>query len=603
MLVPGDSIIMRQKKYSFKELFSMIGSSKWIFLGAMLCMAAALSMETAGNLLIRHIIDEVLIDYKGLKILILMGLFYLGLALIRSFFFFMTGKGKAKTAEQVAKKIRGQVYDHIQKLSFHYHDNTNSGELVQRSTSDVDTIRRFYVDQVPELLKIFFLYVVNLVPLLIMEWRLALLSTAITPFMIFLSWFFFGKIFDTYDDYQNQEAIMTSRIQENLSGIRVVRAFARQKWEMEEFRKVNVEQRQRGFRHILWHNLYWPFAHMLCGGQFVTVLIVGAIMTINKVITPGTFVAFTAMVNALIWPLQELGRVITELSKSYVSFARIQEILEEEQEDLESTTVKADTPLKGCLEFRKLNFAYQKETPVLKNIDLRILQGEKIALLGATGSGKTTLVNLLPRFYDYQDGEIFLDGQSLKHYSRQYLRQHIGIVQQEPFLFSMTIAENIAYSVDREVSREDIEQAAKAAAIHDSIMTFPQGYDTQVGEKGVSLSGGQKQRITIARTLLKDPAILILDDSTSAVDADTEEMIRQGLENLMEGRTTFIIAHRIQTLQLADRIVVLNEGEIAQMGTHEELVAQEGFYKEVFDLQTKIEEELQEELVQAGHQE
>lgn len=603
MLVPGDSRIMRQKQYSFKALFSMIGKSKWIFLGAMLCMAAALSMETAGNLLIRHVIDNVLIDFKGLRVIILMGLLYLAFALARSFFFFMTGKGKAKTAEQVAKRIRGQVYDHIQKLSFNYHDNMNSGELVQRSTSDVDTIRRFYVDQVPELLRIFFLYVVNLIPLLIMEWRLALLSTVITPFMIVLSWFFFGKIFDTYDSYQDQEAVMTSRIQENLSGIRVVRAFARQKWEMEEFRKINVEQRQRGFRHILWHNLYWPFAHMLCGGQFVTILVVGAIMAINKEITPGTFVAFTAMVNALIWPLQELGRVITELSKSYVSFARVQEILKEEQEDLKSASIPEDTPLKGSVEFRNLHFSYQKETPVLRNINLKIGQGEKIALLGATGSGKTSLVNLLPRFYEYQEGDIFLDDRPLTDYSRQYLRQHIGIVQQEPFLFSMTIAENIAYSVDHEVSREEVEQAAKAAAIHDSIMTFPQGYDTQVGEKGVSLSGGQKQRITIARTLLKNPGILILDDSTSAVDADTEEQIRQGLERLMQGRTTFIIAHRIQTLQLADRILVLNEGEIAQLGTHEELIAQEGFYKEVFDLQTRIEEELQEELVQAGHQE
>jgi len=595
---------MRQNKHSLKQLFQMVGDSKWIFIGAMLSLAVALSMETAGNLLIRHIVDNVLLDYKGLRVLILMGFLYLGITLVRAFFFFLLGKGKAKTAERVAQRLRGNIYDHIQRLSFRYHDNSNSGELVQRATSDVDTIRRFYVDQVPELMQIFFLYIINLGALLFLQWKLALISTIATPLMVLLSTFFFGKIFDTYDSYQNQEAKMTSRIQENLSGIRVVRAFARQKWEKKVFNDINEEQRRRGFIHLLWHNLYWPIADIICATQLITVLVLGAWMVIrgDEGMTPGTYVAFAAMVNALIWPLQELGRVITDLSKSFVSFGRVQEILKEEQEELHNAKVDPGNALKGNLEFRNVHFAYSPETPILKGINMDIKAGEKIALLGATGSGKTSLVNLLPRFYDYQQGEILLDGHSLKDYSRHYLRNHIGIVQQEAFLFSMTIAENISYSLDREVSREEIMEAAKAAAIHDSIMTFPQGYDTMVGEKGVSLSGGQKQRISIARTLLKNPKILILDDSTSAVDADTEEQIRQGLENLMKGRTTFIIAHRIQTLQLADKIVVLDQGSIVQRGTHQQLVSKKGFYKEVFDLQTKIENELQEELVEAGQQ-
>ncbi|MDA3852155.1 MAG: ABC transporter ATP-binding protein [Spirochaetaceae bacterium] len=590
---------MRNNKNTLKSLITMIGPSRLIFMGAMTALAVAVAMETLGNLLIRHIIDEVLIKDQGFRSLLLSGFAFLGLALTRGLFFFLEGKGKAKTAENVVKGLRGKIYDHIQRLSFVYHDKTNSGELVQRATSDVDSIRRFYMDQVPELLKILLLYVINLTALLILEWRLALWATIATPLMVFLSWFFFGKIFETYDDYQNQEALMTTRIQENLSGIRVVRAFARQNWEKKIFKGINDEQRRLGFRHIFWHNLYWPFAHIICGTQFVTVLVIGAIMVIKEQISPGTYVAFASMVNSLIWPLQELGRVITELSKSYVSFQRVEEILQEEQEPLKG--IHRPNRIQGNLEFKELHFFYNPGTPVLKGINLKVKQGEKIALLGSTGSGKTTLVNLLPRFYDYQQGEILLDGVSLHQYSRKELRNNMGIVEQEPFLFSMTVAENIAYSVDRDVTPEEIEAAARAAAIHDSIMSFPMGYDTQVGEKGVSLSGGQKQRITIARTLLKNPRILILDDSTSAVDADTEEQIRRALDGLMENRTTFIIAHRIQTLQMADRVVVLNHGKICQMGTHEQLVKEQGFYREVFDLQTKIEVELQEELAKVSN--
>jgi len=247
-----------------------------------------------------------------------------------------------------------------------------------------------------------------------------------------------------------------------------------------------------------------------------------------------------------------------------------------------------------------VGFRYVEDQPVLQDISFSCRPGEKIALLGATGSGKTSLVNLLPRFYDYTEGEILLDGTPLKEYSRHMLRRQIGIVEQEPFLFSMSVRDNITYSVERTVSLEDVETAARAAAVHDSIMSFPDGYDTMVGEKGVSLSGGQKQRIAIARTLLKDPRILILDDSTSAVDADTEARIKEALDELMEGRTTFIIAHRIQTLRQADRILVLDEGRIVQQGIHEELIETEGFYQDVFRLQTRMEEELQDELLEAG---
>lgn len=389
---------------------------------------------------------------------------------------------------------------------------------------------------------------------------------------------------------------MTARIQENLSGIRVVRAFARQAWEMERFREINREQLKRGLTLTWWHSFYWPFGHVLCGLQFCFTLLAGGYMAIEGTISPGTFIAFSSLVNSLIWPMQELGRTLSELSKSHVSYGRIRTIWEEEQEDLAEERTGGDRALRGELSFRGVGFRYVPDQPVLRDISFSCRPGQKVALLGATGSGKTTLVNLLPRFYDYSDGEILLDGKPLREFSRHALRRQIGIVEQEPFLFSMTVRDNLLYSVDREVGQEELERAARAAAVHRSILSFPQGYDTMVGEKGVSLSGGQKQRIAIARTLLKDPRILILDDSTSAVDADTEARIKEAMEELMKGRTTFLIAHRIQTLRQADFILVLDRGRIVQQGSHEELIRREGFYKDVFQVQTRMEEELQEEL-------
>ncbi len=590
------------KKYTkkIKQLLLLIGKSKWVYIWALAAIAGEVAAESTGNLVIRHIIDRVFLENRGMTMVMLFTLMFGGLSVFRAVFSFLEGRGKSKVSETVAKDIRNQMYDHIQHLSFKYHDNAQTGELVQRATSDVDAVRRFFAEQVPGIIRIALLFIINFVILLFLNTKLALVSIIAVPLIAFLSIIFFRQIFKTYDDFQNHQGKMTAIIQENLSGIRVVRAFARQDWEKKKFAKTNSTQRQKGMTLLMSHALYWPVAHTICGMQFVLTILIGSFMVINKTMTPGTFVAFSTMVNALIWPLQELGRTITELSKSFVSFNRISEIMGTKKEDLHTGQIAGNEKLKGNIEIKNLSFSYNKDVPVLNNISFTCRQGEKIALVGATGSGKSTLVNLLPRNYDYDEGQIFLDGRPLNNYSRHFLRKNIGIVEQEPFLFSTTIKENISYSLDREVSMEEIISAAKAAAIHDSIMNFSEGYETKVGEKGVSLSGGQKQRITIARTILKDPAILILDDSTSAVDAGTEEKIKTALEKLMKGRTNFIIAHRIQTLKMADRILVLKNGEIVQEGTHQELVKTDGFYKQVFTLQTEIEEDLQKELAEAA---
>ncbi len=304
----------------------------------------------------------------------------------------------------------------------------------------------------------------------------------------------------------------------------------------------------------------------------------------------------------LIWPIRNLGRIIVSTSTGMVSYARLMEVVKQQREPLFDGRYQPEGPARGDLLFEDVSFMYSDgKSDVLKNVSFHVKPGQAVALLGSTGSGKTSLVNLLPRFHEYTSGRILLDGVELKDYSRSFLRKQIGIVEQEPFLFSRSIRENIAYGVGRDVSQEEVERAAKAAAVHDVIVGFPDGYDTVVGEKGVTLSGGQKQRVAIARTLLKNPSILIFDDSTSAVDTETEAEIRSALNELMQNRTTFIIAHRIQSVMIADLILVLDKGEVVQMGTHAELLKDaSGMYRRIYDIQTKIDVELENEIARVN---
>jgi ATP-binding cassette subfamily B protein len=306
--------------------------------------------------------------------------------------------------------------------------------------------------------------------------------------------------------------------------------------------------------------------------------------------------AYVGMVIWIIWPMRGLGRLIVQMSSGLVSYGRILEVLQVEQEPLREGGHLPEGRVSGEITFEGVGFAYEEETPILKDITFTCKPGQSVALLGPTGSGKTTLVNLLPRFYEYTQGSLRLDGVELNQYPREYLREQIGIVEQEPFLFSRSIKENMTYGVGRSIDDEEIEAAARTAAIHEVIQEFPEGYQTLVGEKGVTLSGGQKQRVAIARTLLKNPRILILDDSTSSVDMETEVLIRGALNRLMQGRTTFIIAHRVQSVLNADLIIVLNKGRIVQMGNHAELMAQDSYYRRIYDLQTQIEIELEKEM-------
>jgi ATP-binding cassette subfamily B protein len=408
---------------------------------------------------------------------------------------------------------------------------------------------------------------------------------------------------DAYEDYQDQEALLSNTLQENLTGVRVVKAFARQEYESEKFEKENFGKFQKGKKFFTMHALFWPFSDILTGAQMLFGYYLGATMAISGEITIGTYLAYASMINWIIWPIRNLGRLIVQMSSGLVSYGRIQEVIREQREPLTSGSYKPPTnKAQGLIEFKNVSFGYDHHPAVLKDISFTCHPGNMIALLGGPGSGKSTLVNLLPRFYDYTSGLISLDGVDLKLYPRDFLRNQIGLVEQEPFLFSRSIRENITYGVDRDVSDEELFTASRSAAIHDVILDFSKGYETIVGEKGVTLSGGQKQRVAIARTLLKNPKILILDDATSSVDVETESLIHQALDKLMEGRTTFIIAHRIQSLMQADLILVLDDGTIIQQGTHADLIEQPGEYRDIFNLQTQIDSALEKELSVLDHE-
>lgn len=607
VLYPALDLKKTISTHRLQGLWGMMGGFRLLYLGAIICIAVATAARALTYRMLGYFVDDVLTQHQPSVPYYLIAIAFIGLAVIQGGFTFLSGKMTAYSTEGIILRLRNYLFDHIQRLPFTYHDHTKTGELVQRCTSDVETIRRFFSEQAIEVGRVIMLFGINFATLFSINARLACLSIISFPIVFIVSSFFTRKIHYAYEAHQEQEGILSATLQENLTGVRVVKAFARQEFEMAKFNRENQEQFQRGRRLAKMHALYWPILESISGMQMVTIFFLGALMVINGEMTVGGYLAFAGLVIWIIWPLQGLGRLITQVSVGLVSYNRVAEIIREDREKLLGSRRReagewAKTPapngktpaaIRGEIEFKDVSFEYDPNMPVLRNISFKARPGQMIALLGPTGSGKSSLINLLPRFYDYTAGQILLDGVELSRYPLLELRRQVGIVEQEPFLFSRSVRENITYGVNREVRPAEIEAAAKAAAIHDIIMSFPDGYNTLVGEKGVTLSGGQKQRVAIARTLLKDPRILIFDDAVSSVDTETEALIQAALEQLRQGRTTFVIAHRIQTVMRADLILVLDQGRIVQRGRHHELMAQDGIYRRIYELQSQLEQELE----------
>ena len=564
---------------------------------AILSQVVAVSAKTGTMVLLSYLIDDVIKRGDVLSVIPLVALGFIGLATIEGFSTFLSGRMANSTAEGVAYRLRNYLYDHLQRQTFSYHDKQPTGDLMQRVTSDVDMIRRFLSEMGTQIGRIWLLFLVNwLVITFTIHGGLGMIAAIIVPIVLGLSLFFFGRVEKRFGEVQAQEALVSTRLQENLTGVRVVKAFARQDYETARFDRENYKHFQKNNALLMMHSLFWPLTDLVTGFHQAAMYFIGAMLALNGDITPGQYIAFAGMVVYIIHPMRNMGRLIVQGSQALVAYDRVMEIIKNNREPLGEADPAPVQTVQGAVEFRDVSFEYERGLPVLKNVSFNIKPGQVVALMGATGSGKTSIVNLIMRFYEHSGGQILLDGIDLTEYPRDFLRRNVGVVEQEPFLFSRTLRENITYGVGRQVSDEEVFAAAKAAAVHHVIESFPLGYNTLVGERGVTLSDGQKQRVAIARTLLKNPRILILDDATSSVDSETEAAIRDAVNQLLPGRTAFIIAHRVQTVMNADQILVFDNGQIVQSGTHAQLAQQDGFYRSIYEMQSRIDEELEKEI-------
>ena len=491
--------------------------------------------------------------------------------------------GTANASENFVKSLRDALYRHIQRLPYEWHVRHSTGEIIQRCTSDVEVVRNFVTNQLLEVCRIVFLVGFSLAVMLSMNARMTLIAVCFLPVILAYSLFFYSKIAKRFLTADEAEGELSATVQENLTGVRVVRAFGREAYEVERFDKKNERFASLWIRLGGLLSAYWGIGDLITGLQILTVICVGVTQTVSGAITLGEFLAFVAYNQTLIWPVRGLGRILSEMSKAGVSIERLAYILDSEPETEPGRALTP--PMDKDIVFDHVSFSYG-EQPVLRDVSFTIPAGKTFAVLGATGSGKSTMMHLLDRLYDLAPGcgRITIGGTDIADISRAYLRRNIGIVLQEPFLFSRTIRENIA-AVRPGATMEEVRRHAGTAHVDEAILEFADGYDTIVGERGVTLSGGQKQRVAIARTLMLDAPILIFDDSLSAVDAETDAEIRASLHQAKGSATVILISHRITTLMQADCILVLQDGRVAELGSHDELMARGGLYREIYDLQ------------------
>ena len=569
--------------------------AKRYFLAAVLASLITTVFNALTPQIFRFTIDSVLEgnDYPYLaEHLWIMALLLVGVALFSGAAMYVSRYHTAKAGENFAKNMRDAWFAHVQKLPMKWHDKHQTGDIIQRCTSDVEVIRNFVVTQLLEVFRTVFLVVVSFSIMVSMNVKLSLIVLLFVPLVVAYSGIFYRLIARRFTDADEAEGALSTVVQENATGVRVVRAFGREKFEMERFREKNDIFANLWIRLGTLSGLYWGVGDLITGLQVVTIIVLGAVEAVQGTITVGEFIAFASYNTTLVWPIRGLGRILSDMSKAGVSFERVDYIIRAAEEAYQEENREENRTFD--IRFSHVNFAYEEGHPVLSNLDFSIPQGSTLGILGGTGSGKSTLVQLLNRLYELQEGqgEITLGGKNIREIPLEWLRNNIGIVLQEPFLYSRTIKENIAASVP-DATMEEIRQAAKIACVDDTIMSFPDGYDTLVGERGVTLSGGQRQRVAIARMLLQKAPIMIFDDSLSAVDSQTDAKIRKALSESCKNATVILISHRITTLMGADQILVLNQGKIQEQGTHEELISEEGIYRQVYEIQMSQDDRIQ----------
>lgn len=508
----------------------------------------------------------------------------------------------AKGAETLIKRTRDKLFTHIDHLPFEWHSENRTGDIIQRCTSDVEMVKQFLSVQLTSLVRVVILVVLAIYFMMGINIRITLIAAAFFPVVVAYSFVFHSKIGKAFLKADTEEGKLSAIAQENLTGVRVVRAFGREKYERERFEKQNTNYTRLWTRLMKLLAVFWATGDVITGTQVLTVMALCTVSAVNGDISVGQFIAFISYNSMLVWPIRMVGRIIAELSKAGVSIDRISYIMNsEEEKDVQDTI---DTSMDQDIEFSHVSFSYKNlesdssvsdddDTPgVLHDVSFRIKAHSTLGILGSTGSGKSTLMYLLDRLYSLpeENGKITIGGVSIQNIKLETLRKNIGLVLQEPYLFSRTLSENIGIAKD-EADMTAIRDAARIAALDESVMEFSKGYDTYVGERGVTLSGGQKQRAAIAQMLVTEPPIMVFDDSLSAVDTETDARIRTALNRMDSESTVILIAHRITTLMHADHIIVLDKGRIVEEGTHDELLEKNGMYKKIYDIQTQGKED------------
>ncbi len=508
-------------------------------------------------------------------------------------FLYVRGRMAAQASENIARRVREALYKRLHHVQAQFYDTADTGDLVQRCSSDVETLRVFLVSDVIEIGRAIMLILCVMPILFSIHVELAMWSLCMMPFLVVGAYIFFSKVKQAFQVTDESEGAMTATLQENLTGIRVVRAFARQAHEIERFGTKNADFRNKNFHLMKLMAYYWSISDFFSMSQLGIVLLAGGYFALQGSLTVGDLFIFMTCASIVIWPVRQLGRVLTDTGKAVISLGRVNHILEEPEEPVRYAPASGRAA--GHIQAETLNFAYADGEPVLRDLSIDIPAGETLAIVGPPGSGKTSFVRALLRLYPYQSGSLKLDGTEVADLDRFWLRAQVGVVLQDPFLYSRSIGDNLAVGRPQ-APHADIVRACQEAAIHGAIESFPAGFEEMVGERGVTLSGGQRQRLALARALLKDPPVLVLDDSLSAVDTGTEQLILSALKARKGRQTTLIIAHRLSSVMHADRIMVLDNGRCVQLGTHEELAAQPGCYRRLCEIQGALDEQIAQDL-------
>lgn len=593
----------------FKQVIKWMKGYKWIYAIAVLFLLGLQYFRTLTPLFLSYIFDDIFgfmqevpptdptpipgfikqfflgntIQEQLLYVAVTLLLF----TLLRVVIMFTRRMMNAYFTESIACKMRNTLYDKLQNLGFNYHSHAETGDLIQRCTTDVETYRGFIGEQSIEIFRLIFLISLTIYQMTRLNVTMTLYSVIVAPIIFIAAFVYFLYVKKIFKVVEEKEAKMTTTLQESMTGVRVVKAFAQEKFEIEKFDRDSTDYMNEDYKLLKLMAIFWGGTDFIVFSQYAITLIVGIVLTANHQLSIGEFSAFLAYIGMVVWPLRQLGRIVGDFGKTTVALDRLDGIMDQVSEHDGDSDNKPE--IKGSVEFRNVGFQFEDDhKQLLKNISFKVKQGDSIAIVGKTGSGKSTLINLMIRLLENQEGQILFDGVDIKDINKKHLRTSVGIIMQEPFLYSRTLYDNIGI-MNQSAPEDKVYKAATIASLHDDIVNFEAGYKTIVGERGVTLSGGQKQRVAIARMLLESKPVLIFDDSLSAVDTETDIQIRRALNEYWKDTTMFIITHRITTAMEADQIIVLDQGEIVEMGTHKELLENKKLYNELWDIQTNVE--------------